>query len=262
MSIGHALRNAITLIALLLAIVCFDRRRRLAGRQSAAPGLRHRRAAVAPPFVGLDGLPIDRSHPTDANVVATQGADRGRPQRMVGVRHARASAGRASPSRRRPRPIRLRFARWKGRTAAYRRSESVRSGPARSNIGTNPGGLDASSWNRLRAGKLPPGRTLDLHGRTAQRAFTALHDFLADAHADRVRVVEIITGLGTGEAGGVLRRELPTWLNLPAHCGRWCWPRPTRTRAMPARCGSCCAGRADERPMSLNLIQRQAQAPA
>ncbi len=83
-------------------------------------------------------------------------------------------------------------------------------------IGTNPGGLDTSSWNRLRAGKLPPGRTLDLHGRTAQRAFTALHDFLADAHADRVRVVEIITGLGTGEAGGVLRRELPTWLNLPA----------------------------------------------
>jgi len=84
------------------------------------------------------------------------------------------------------------------------------------NIGTNPGGLDTSSWNRLRAGKLPPGRTLDLHGRTAQRAFSALHDFLADAHADRVRVVEIITGLGTGEAGGVLRRELPTWLNLPA----------------------------------------------
>ena len=36
------------------------------------------------------------------------------------------------------------------------------------------------------------------------------------AHGDRVRCVEVITGRGTGEAGGVLRRELPMWLNLPA----------------------------------------------
>jgi DNA-nicking Smr family endonuclease len=28
--------------------------------------------------------------------------------------------------------------------------------------------------------------------------------------------VEIITGRGTGEHGGVIRRELPLWLNLPA----------------------------------------------
>ncbi len=59
-------------------------------------------------------------------------------------------------------------------------------------------------------------RTLDLHGRTAQRAFHALHAFLHAAHADHVRCVEIITGRGSGETGGVLRRELPLWLNLPA----------------------------------------------
>jgi len=28
--------------------------------------------------------------------------------------------------------------------------------------------------------------------------------------------VEVITGRGAGEAGGVLRRELPHWLNLPS----------------------------------------------
>ncbi len=83
-------------------------------------------------------------------------------------------------------------------------------------VGEHPGGLDNSSWNRLRSGKLAPARTLDLHGRTAQRAYHALHDFLAAAHADRVRCVEIITGRGSGEAGGVIRRELPMWLNLPA----------------------------------------------
>lgn len=83
-------------------------------------------------------------------------------------------------------------------------------------IGAHPGGLDNSSWNRFRSGKLAPTRTLDLHGRTAQRAFHALHAFLHAAHADRVRVVEVITGRGAGETGGVIRRELPLWLNLPA----------------------------------------------
>ena len=83
-------------------------------------------------------------------------------------------------------------------------------------VGEHPGGLDNSSWNRLRSGKLTPARTLDLHGRTAQRAYHALHDFLASAHADRVRCVEVITGRGSGESGGVIRRELPMWLNLPA----------------------------------------------
>lgn len=82
-------------------------------------------------------------------------------------------------------------------------------------VGTQPGGLDTSSWNRFRSGKLAPTRTLDLHGRTAQRAFHALHAFLHAAHADHVRVVEVITGRGSGEAGGVIRREFPLWLNLP-----------------------------------------------
>ncbi len=82
-------------------------------------------------------------------------------------------------------------------------------------VGEQPPGVDNSTWGRLRTGKLPPTRTLDLHGRTAQNAFHALLSFLHRAHADRVRVVEVITGRGSGEGGGVIRRELPLWLNLP-----------------------------------------------
>ena len=96
-----------------------------------------------------------------------------------------------------------------------------------------PAGVDAASWNRLRTGRLAPERTLDLHGRTAHAAFHALAAFLHRAQADRVRCVEIITGRGEG-AGGVIRRELPLWLNLagaatagarrrlsaPGECGR------------------------------------------
>jgi DNA-nicking Smr family endonuclease len=83
-------------------------------------------------------------------------------------------------------------------------------------VGQNPGGLDRASWNRLRGGKMVPARTLDLHGRTAQAAYVALDGFLRAAYADQLRCVEVITGRGSGEAGGVIRRELPLWLNLPS----------------------------------------------
>lgn len=81
-------------------------------------------------------------------------------------------------------------------------------------VGKAAAGLDGASWNRLRRGQMRPERVLDLHGRTAQAAFSAFDHFIASARADGVRCVEIVTGRGTGE-GGVLRREFPHWLNLP-----------------------------------------------
>ncbi len=81
-------------------------------------------------------------------------------------------------------------------------------------IGVHPAGVDSSTWQRFRTGKLAAARQLDLHGHTAQHAYHTLTGFLRMAHADRVRCVEIITGRGSLE-GGVLRRELPLWLNLP-----------------------------------------------
>jgi DNA-nicking Smr family endonuclease len=77
-------------------------------------------------------------------------------------------------------------------------------------IGTHPGGVDSATWHRFRTGKLPAARTLDLHGHTAQRAFHSLTTFLRDARGEGLRCVEVVTG-----QGGVLRRELPLWLNLP-----------------------------------------------
>jgi DNA-nicking Smr family endonuclease len=82
-------------------------------------------------------------------------------------------------------------------------------------VGDNPGGVDRATWQRLRTGRMAPSRTLDLHGRTAERAFHALAAFLRAAQADGVRCVEVITGRGTGDAGGVIRREFPYWLNRP-----------------------------------------------
>ncbi len=82
-------------------------------------------------------------------------------------------------------------------------------------VGEQPAGVDSATWQKLRLGRLGTSRKLDLHGRTAQRAFQALDGFLRAAHAERLRSVEVITGRGSGEAGGVIRRELPLWLNRP-----------------------------------------------
>jgi DNA-nicking Smr family endonuclease len=90
------------------------------------------------------------------------------------------------------------------------------SAPPYVSAGSHPPGLDSASWHRFRDGKLRPSRTLDLHGKTVQAAYHALERFLHAAHADHVRCVEIVTGRGKGETGGVIRRELPMWLNLPA----------------------------------------------
>src|SRR5690349_11960527 len=74
-------------------------------------------------------------------------------------------------------------------------------------VGAAPGGVDRATWARFRGGKLPAARTLDLHGMTAQRAHAELHAFLHQAIAGRLRCVEVITGRGSGESGGVIRRE-------------------------------------------------------
>ena len=91
-----------------------------------------------------------------------------------------------------------------------------RPAPAELSVGVQPAGLDARRWRDLRRGSLRPERTLDLHGMTAERAHGAVHSFLRAAQLDGVRVVCIVTGKGGTTEGGVLRRELPHWLNGPA----------------------------------------------
>jgi DNA-nicking Smr family endonuclease len=91
---------------------------------------------------------------------------------------------------------------------------TVRSAPQVS-VGGHPGGIDTSTWKRFSGGKLPAVRRLDLHGQTTQRAFHSLITFIRTAHADHVRCVEVITGRGSGEQGGAIKREFPIWLNLP-----------------------------------------------
>lgn len=82
--------------------------------------------------------------------------------------------------------------------------------------------MDKRNYDRLKKGKLPVERRIDLHGMTAAAAHSALRQFLIGAYADGVRVVLVITGKGRvgglddsvmPRRRGVIRHALPDWLD-------------------------------------------------
>ncbi len=86
-------------------------------------------------------------------------------------------------------------------------------------------GVDRRRAERLRRGRLPVEARLDLHGYTQGQAHSALYHFLGEAQVRGLRCVLVITGKGTTTesamgAGGVLRAQLPRWLNEPTNRAR------------------------------------------
>ncbi len=82
-------------------------------------------------------------------------------------------------------------------------------------------GVDRRRSERLRRGQLPVEARLDLHGYTQDQAHSALDHFLGESQARGLRCVLVITGKGTTTgAGGVLRAQVPRWLNEPANRAR------------------------------------------
>jgi DNA-nicking Smr family endonuclease len=79
-----------------------------------------------------------------------------------------------------------------------------------------PSGISASQADKLRKGKIRPERTIDLHGFTQLRAHSYINDELIKCHRRNIRSILIITGKKYGKMGaeGVLKKEVPKWLNL------------------------------------------------
>lgn len=82
-------------------------------------------------------------------------------------------------------------------------------------------GLDKRTAARLKRGLIPIDRRIDLHGLTRDTAHRVVTAALAAAPDDGARCLLIITGkglrVGAEREAGVLRAELPRWLNEPAH---------------------------------------------
>ncbi len=76
--------------------------------------------------------------------------------------------------------------------------------------------LDKRSAERMRRGRMPIEATLDLHGHSQDQARQELAAFLARAQGAGKRCVVVVTGKGDiGRGGGILRAQVPQWLNDP-----------------------------------------------
>jgi len=76
--------------------------------------------------------------------------------------------------------------------------------------------VDGNLAAKLRKGKLEIEGKLDMHGLTQELAFTNLIRFVDRAFSDGKRCVLVVTGKGNlKDGGGVLRNQLPAWLNSP-----------------------------------------------
>ena len=86
--------------------------------------------------------------------------------------------------------------------------------------------LERRLKQRVASGRAPIEVRIDLHGLTQNEAHAELLRFLEQAQADGRRIALVVTGKGgsRGDGGahardgqrGVLRRQVPLWLELPA----------------------------------------------
>jgi len=95
--------------------------------------------------------------------------------------------------------------------------------PIGEQIGQAPLRMDRKRFSNLKKGRLAPEARLDLHGMTAAVAHAALTRFILDSVVEGRRLVLVITGKGKRkpdhgpipERHGVLRHQVPHWLNTP-----------------------------------------------
>lgn len=83
-------------------------------------------------------------------------------------------------------------------------------------------GVDKRTAQRMRRGQLPIEARIDLHGLTEAEAHRTLASFLIGSQKAGRRCVLVVTGKGLRPDGGtgVLRTNVPRWLNAPPNRGR------------------------------------------
>lgn len=74
-------------------------------------------------------------------------------------------------------------------------------------------GVDRRTHDRFKKGEMAIDATLDLHGMTQNAAHDMLIRFVERGATAGFRCVLIVTGKGLREGSGVLRAQVPRWLN-------------------------------------------------
>ena len=73
--------------------------------------------------------------------------------------------------------------------------------------------MDKKTGQRFKAGAMSIDARLDLHGYTLEGAFEALKNFIHDQSRRNARCLLVITGKGGLLGRGVLKTEMPAWMN-------------------------------------------------
>ena len=71
--------------------------------------------------------------------------------------------------------------------------------------------FDHNTLKRIKSGRMPVERTLDLHGLGADMAYDTLHQFITNAYAAHCALVLVITGKGKLSSQGILKRSFIRW---------------------------------------------------
>lgn len=74
---------------------------------------------------------------------------------------------------------------------------------------------DKNTGQRFKNGDMPIDAVLDLHGHTLESAFKALVNFIYAQNKRNARCLLLITGKGGFLGRGVLKAEVPVWMNSP-----------------------------------------------
>jgi len=73
--------------------------------------------------------------------------------------------------------------------------------------------MDKKTGQRFKSGAMQIDSRLDLHGYTLDKAFEVLKDFIHDQSRQNARCLLVITGKGGLLGRGVLKAEMPVWMN-------------------------------------------------
>ena len=73
--------------------------------------------------------------------------------------------------------------------------------------------MDKKTGERFKAGAMPIEARLDLHGYTLDKAFEVLKNFIHNQSRRNARCLLVITGKGGLLGRGVLKAEMPVWMN-------------------------------------------------
>lgn len=79
-----------------------------------------------------------------------------------------------------------------------------------------PSGISLKQAQDIKKGKFRPEKVYDLHGYTQYGAHNYLNEEIIKCYKRNIRTLLIITGkkLGASGAEGVLKKEVPRWLNI------------------------------------------------